>query len=45
MIKLKDTREQQMNLWRQMDEDKSANMRHGTDKVDESASMIRNVLG
>ena len=33
-----------MNLWKQLEEDKSASVKHGTDKIDESASMIRQML-
>jgi len=44
MSKLKDTREQQMNLWKQIDEDKSANAKYGLDKTDDSTSMIRTLL-
>lgn len=31
-------------MWRQMDEDKSSQVKFGTDKTDESTQMIRNML-
>ena len=44
MNRIKESREYQMSLWKQLEEDKSKETRLGVDRTDDGAQLIRNVL-
>ena len=44
MSRVKESRDYQMGLWKQLEDDKSKEMRLGVDRTDDSAQMIKSVL-
>jgi hypothetical protein len=44
MARVKESREYQLSLWKQMEEDKQKEVRFGVDRTDDSANLIKNVL-
>lgn len=44
MSRVKESRDYQMGLWKQLEDDKSKEMRLGVDRTDDSAQMIKTVL-